>query len=167
MGEFNESSICQVIKDFLVDQNIKCLDDITIKQNKTSTAMSFFGVSTIRVKCGEKKSYIEFKITSNKTLLKHEAMNLLSVKSAPSWMRLTIGTIRDVEKVLPLVSDLYNEAYEQIVAEAFSCCSRYVECSDAMKCTHPDRILAKGCYYRKNLENGLIFYGNNAVATHK
>ncbi len=45
--------------------------------------------------------------------------------------------------------------------ESFACCGRYVECSDAKKCTHPDSMIAMACAYRKNLEGGRIFYGRN------
>lgn len=47
--------------------------------------------------------------------------------------------------------------------EWFGCCSRYEECSDAKKCllVEIDQIRARGCSYRKNLENGRIFYGKN------
>lgn len=44
---------------------------------------------------------------------------------------------------------------------SFSCCSRYLECSDAMHCVHENLLYATGCGYRKNLENGRIFYGKN------
>lgn len=43
----------------------------------------------------------------------------------------------------------------------FGCCSKYVECSDAKKCLHQNSMYARGCYYRKNLEAGKIFYGKN------
>lgn len=43
-------------------------------------------------------------------------------------------------------------------AAGFACCSRYKECSDAKKCIHPNRLYAKACQYRKNLEEGNIFY---------
>lgn len=42
----------------------------------------------------------------------------------------------------------------------FGCCSKYEQCSDARKCIHDYKLYAKGCQYRKNLENGLIFYGS-------
>lgn len=45
--------------------------------------------------------------------------------------------------------------------ETFGCCSRYVECSDAQKCIHPDLSIALSCQYRQNLLNGRIFYGKN------
>lgn len=43
-------------------------------------------------------------------------------------------------------------------SNTFSCCARYKECSASAKCLHPNTLYAKGCQYRKNLENGKIFY---------
>lgn len=48
--------------------------------------------------------------------------------------------------------------------EVFSCCSLYVDCSDALKCLHIEDEYT-GCRYRKNLEAGRIFYGINAGKT--
>ncbi len=45
--------------------------------------------------------------------------------------------------------------------ESFACCGRYVECSNAKKCIHPDKLIAVACAYRKNIEQGRIFYGAN------
>ncbi|MBU3101698.1 MULTISPECIES: hypothetical protein [Clostridium] len=44
-------------------------------------------------------------------------------------------------------------------SDTFGCCSKYNECSDAKRCLHENKLYAKGCYYRKNLESGQIFYG--------
>lgn len=41
---------------------------------------------------------------------------------------------------------------------SFGCCSLYKECSKKQRCLHSNNLYAKGCTYRKNLENGLIFY---------
>lgn len=43
-------------------------------------------------------------------------------------------------------------------ADVFACCSRYQECSNAGKCIHPNGLYAKACQYRKNLEEGNVFY---------
>ncbi len=43
-------------------------------------------------------------------------------------------------------------------SSSFACCSRYEECSKAKKCIHPNPLYAKACQYRKNLEEGNIFY---------
>lgn len=42
------------------------------------------------------------------------------------------------------------------------CCSKYKECSDAMKCLHADDPFYANCTYRKKLEQGIVFYGKNA-----
>lgn len=43
-------------------------------------------------------------------------------------------------------------------AESFGCCARYEACSKEGKCIHPNLLYAKACAYRKNLENGRVFY---------
>ena len=44
-------------------------------------------------------------------------------------------------------------------SDTFGCCSLYTECSNAKRCLHENKLYAKACYYRKNLESGHIFYG--------
>lgn len=46
-------------------------------------------------------------------------------------------------------------------ADKFGCCSKYIECSNAKRCLHENLFYAKACFYRKNLESGKIFYGEN------
>ncbi|MEI8200112.1 MAG: hypothetical protein WCG21_08620 [Eubacteriales bacterium] len=46
-------------------------------------------------------------------------------------------------------------------SNSFGCCSRYEECSAAMTCLHENKLYSTGCYYRKNLDSGRIFYGVN------
>ena len=46
-------------------------------------------------------------------------------------------------------------------SDNFGCCSQYNECSDANRCLHENKLYAKGCYYRKNLESGQVFYGES------
>lgn len=43
----------------------------------------------------------------------------------------------------------------------YDCCHLYMQCSDARSCLNPDRIHAKSCTYRKKIEEGRIFFGNN------
>lgn len=46
-------------------------------------------------------------------------------------------------------------------ARSFGCCSHFIECSDAQKCVHENKLYSTACLYRKNLESGNIFYGKN------
>lgn len=62
----------------------------------------------------------------------------------------------------------YKDFLVKVMAETvnrypkeWDCCSRYLECSDAKTCVHPDKAFALGCGYRKTLSSGRIFYGKN------
>ena len=44
---------------------------------------------------------------------------------------------------------------------SFGCCSRFIECSNAKRCVHENKIYSMGCKYRMNLDSGKIFYGEN------
>ena len=46
-------------------------------------------------------------------------------------------------------------------ATRFACCSHFIECSDAKKCVHANKLYACACYYKANLDAGRIFYGKN------
>lgn len=45
--------------------------------------------------------------------------------------------------------------------KSFSCCSKFNQCSDAKECVHENKLYSTACTYRRNLENGRIFYGKN------
>lgn len=46
-------------------------------------------------------------------------------------------------------------------APLFGCCNKFIECSDAKKCVHENKLYSTACMYRMNLDNGKIFYGKN------
>jgi len=46
-------------------------------------------------------------------------------------------------------------------SDTFGCCSLYTKCSDARRCLHENKLYSKGCYYRKNLDSGQVFYGES------
>jgi len=43
----------------------------------------------------------------------------------------------------------------------YGCCHLYEKCSDAKKCVSKEKIYATVCAYKKNLDEGRIFYGRN------
>lgn len=49
----------------------------------------------------------------------------------------------------------------ELLPKDFSCCHLYMQCSDAKHCIHQNKRLALGCFYRKQLARGKIFYGKN------
>ena len=56
----------------------------------------------------------------------------------------------------------FCEIFESFFAgDHFDCCSRYLACSRAGHCVHPDFGFAIQCTYRQKLLNGQIFYSEN------
>lgn len=53
---------------------------------------------------------------------------------------------------------LYDAVKTYQPENRFGCCSRYLECSKEKRCVHPDLLYSKGCWYRRNIEKGIIFY---------
>ncbi len=79
---------------------------------------------------------------------------------------------KDAKTVRYLVSDsalftfmcnliIYNVSTYHSNESSFGCCYRYLQCSDAKKCVHPNKLYSTACTYRYHLEHGHIFYGVN------
>lgn len=73
-----------------------------------------------------------------------------------------IFEINDIN-IIPYIKEniLYCLSNYSSKARTFGCCSKFIECSDAKKCLHENKLYATSCSYRKNLEAGRIFYGKN------
>ena len=82
------------------------------------------------------------------------------LKSDKAFLRVIFQ--QDDDSILKYIKEniLYCLAnYES--SSSFGCCSKFIECSDAKKCVHENKIYSMGCKYRANLEMGKIFYGKN------
>lgn len=82
------------------------------------------------------------------------------LKSDPNFQHVNFGENDDSIYDFIKKNILYCLAnYE--ATSSFGCCSRFIECSDAKKCVHENKIYSMGCKYRMNLDAGRIFYGKN------
>lgn len=116
------------------------------------------------------KSYIAVKIIIRKNSLKIEVDKKYAdlFENADIVYNENNGiariTAKDIDAVLAYsyqLSLISIEVLAEFAGEGFGCCGYYVECSDAKQCIHPDKLFARACAYRRNLENGRIFYGKN------
>ena len=82
------------------------------------------------------------------------------VTSEGKYIRILIDPDHPVESYTAFLIQITGEAMNRYPKE-WDCCSRYLECSDARACVHPDKEFALGCGYRKVLNSGRIFYGKN------
>jgi len=154
----DQAEICNMITDNLIINEQKAPEDIKINHNSAYSVINFFDVGYLRIKSGKKKTFISVKETFKPTVSAY-TQHFEFIKSDPLWIRIPINSNDDVADLFPLFLDLYECAYNQLGSDSFSCCSRYLECSDEMTCIQSDTRLAKGCIYRRNLTNGKIFYG--------
>lgn len=59
------------------------------------------------------------------------------------------------------LKEIKHKLFRNTITEEFACCNDFLKCSDAKQCLYPQDRFYNGCYYRKNLEAGHIFYGKN------
>lgn len=129
------------------------------KVNKGCSTIWLFKVAVFRIR--ELKNRVRLEIKNG--YLKHCDLEseVKFLKSDLLWSEIPFNdyTISKIQKNMPLVLE---QCYLEGAVEIFGCCDRYVECSDNKACVHPDIKVAKGCMYKKNLDKGRIFYGENA-----
>lgn len=82
------------------------------------------------------------------------------VSSEPKYIRILIDKMHPLESYCDFLIQIAGETVNRCPKE-YDCCSRYIQCSDAKTCVHPDKSFALKCGYRKILSSGRIFYGKN------
>lgn len=88
-----------------------------------------------------------------------ESMQRYTLTSTPGVVYVALQSALDVMSC----SEAFCETIRRqlLSYHTFDCCGRYMQCSDAMRCIHPNPIDALGCTYKKHLQQGRIFYGKN------
>lgn len=138
---------------------------ITFSQNKSGDTFSLGSNAVVTTKRTTKvqRIYIKnniFKSADFDFTSVLPGAKLVELSSDPQYTKIETQLENDlIDCIRPYLEQAIKD-YKPI--KTFACCSRYVECSDAKKCLHPQQIYAKQCWYRDNLENGLIFYGKGA-----
>jgi len=107
-----------------------------------------------KTKLSGKAKYLEVK-------KKHEYMLSKHSSSKAEWARVPIESFSDVLEYACTLSSIFSAEVKELAGEAFGCCARYTDCSNALRCLHPNNLRSLACQYRKNLEGGRIFYGVN------
>ncbi|MBS3885580.1 MAG: hypothetical protein KGZ56_00825 [Dethiobacter sp.] len=148
------------IKNIISDQN-KEASKISHKITKAYLSISFFDMKCMRIHWGSKAKFLSIPSYLKDTIKPLNFEGFSTQKNG--WIRLPIQDIDDVSFLGVLINAVYNYCYEKAAGELIGCCHSYVACSDAKSCIQEDKPWAKGCYYRKNLINGKIFYGKNSI----
>lgn len=125
------------------------LDYTTLKANKNTDVIKLGNLIIARIYDGPKVKYLQL---PNAGYLKDG--------SDKDFIRIDVSSLREIEAYIDKIKYSLEYTLESLPKD-FSCCSRYEQCSDAKKCIHPDKASALGCYYRKVLASGKVFYGVN------
>lgn len=156
-----------VIFDKIIDilsANNRDTTDIQKKVNKNgSISINIYKNLAFKITIKTKK-YINVK-KEYQDLFIDANLDVETIKSEPNFIRYIFYGIEDIDRISNIILTIYDECEASV--HKFGCCSRYEECSNAMKCIHPNLMYAQGCWYRKNLEDGKIFYGIHAGQTIK
>lgn len=84
-------------------------------------------------------------------------------KNGNSPQHVVVTFLHDSPELYSFINSviLYRLKHYRTAESTFSCCSKFMQCSDAKKCVHENKLYSTACTYRQNLENGRIFYGKN------
>lgn len=137
-------------------------DDVltSFKNNKNYTTISFGeNIVCLKIKFGKNLSFFAVSPRFKKILQKNNI--LYTVERSTMWLRVKINKPSDIFMYHQLILDLYNFCLELNSGVSFDCCSRYMQCSDVLKCVNPYPEVYKYCKYKTKLKNGIIFYGKN------
>ena len=154
----------------------KCLEDILshrpdslsntqFQENKRDLAVSFFSPNgssrSLWIVPGTKKHKLEIKYSYymliDSLIEKRDSVKRLS----NGRVALPFADLNELNTYTPIILDIYDYCEREAKGRLFDCCNRYLECSDAKECTHPDRDFSLCCSYRRMLKQGVIFYGKN------
>lgn len=144
-----------IINELADADRAKPLDVHTNKDNSVSIALKSVLVAKIHFRV-KSSSFMEI---GNKYANLFPGDSILSADA--HWCKIRLLDKDDVFKYITQLVSIYNNLLAVTSGEQFGCCSRFMECSDARKCIHPDALFAAACIYRRNLENGKIYYGKN------
>jgi len=110
-----------------------------------------------RIAANNKNQYLEFTQKHKDYLPTDGEM----IERKDGWLRAQLVDLDELDEYSSAIRQIFTYELNLIHGEHFGCCSRYVDCSDAKKCIHPEFVFSLSCHYRINLLDNKIFYGAN------
>lgn len=93
-------------------------------------------------------------------LLSTESFSSMVNKPHSDYTKLKIDSFENIDQYVNMLQEILQVVIDRFPKD-FDCCSRYLACSDAKRCVHPNTEFSLKCGYRKILRRGRIFYGKN------
>lgn len=131
---------------------------LTCKTNKDYSAVFLSTFTAFRLRFRGRQHYISLPMVFRDLIPKGMPTKLM--KSDPKYIRIIVDEEHQAESYADFLVQVVGETVSRYPKE-WDCCSKYMECSDAKSCIHPDKAFSLACGYRRILASGRIFYGKN------
>lgn len=131
---------------------------LRFEPNRGYTSVFFYNLTAFRIKLRKGQQFISIP-TIFRDLIP-TGFPTKKLDSEQKYIRVLIDNEHPVETYTSFLVRVVGECANRYPKE-WDCCSRYMACSDAKTCVHPDKVFALECGYRKILNSGRIFYGKN------
>lgn len=132
-------------------------EHLKLEKKKGYYSIVFDGKSVVARLGGIKKRYLSIPSTAIKQT---DNFKEIVAEGKDGYTKLPLESFDQVKDHALLLQEVLQVIIERSGKE-FDCCSRYLECSDARRCIHPDPQFGLKCGYRLVLKEGRIFYGKN------
>lgn len=154
-------------KDYLKDCSLELLDNkgqydsVIIKPAPSPYRTTCNTALFCRLKLNGKSQYMSFNVKYIE-LFKSLNIDVYQIKSDPAFIRVPLDILNGLDCKKEELSKIFNCIFlDSFSFGKFDCCGRYEQCSDLKKCVHDDPLYSTACTYRKQIENGTVFFGNN------
>lgn len=155
--QFYQSLLPDLLK--VIEKEWMPVEDLSLEKRKGFYAIVYGASVVARIKLDTKKTdpFIELPV---ETLLGYSGEEIIQTRrDGMARVPLEGNSVSAMKLQRAIVAALENVVKQY--PKKFDCCSRYEACSDAKHCIHPDRRFSADCGYRKILNSGKIYYGNN------
>lgn len=148
----------------LLELNNRDISELIFNKNQIVKSISLYKTVLLSIPNLKTISAINIRQSFIKMLDKYN-VNYTKSKSDTIYVRINFNS--DVHKFIcdnaKLFIDIYDDIFFRNCPDSFSCCSKYIECSNNLSCIQENKELIRLCKYKRNLRNGIVFYGNNSV----
>lgn len=135
--------------------------DFAVVENKGFETIYFCDIAVIKTIYAKKANRLEV------TAKYFNSFGLGEPDEKANWLGITYDE-QTVCQIYNGAKEVFKRCYKDSAEFTFGCCSRFIECSDAKKCTckkehgyNNTKRFSSGSMYKDNLDKGLIFYGKN------
>lgn len=156
-----ESDLRAAIEAIGGDSSLMSIKSIKPTKFKSSgyTVIKFGIYTAFRLRIRGKQHYISIPLTLA-DLIPNDAPCKAPAPKGEKYYKIFITDDHPLGSYKKFLIKVMAETVNRYPKE-WDCCSRYLACSDAKACVHPNKAFALGCGYRRILSSGRIFYGKN------